>query len=452
MKIKSILFNFENILLVFWFGLLLSINSKISDIYSSNINYLQIIIIFLRIITPVLVFLILIFFLKIKKLNLFILSYLIYGLWQLIIYSPNEKYLIDNLERYHLIISMIGILLIIHVAEYYKFKDLIFKILYSSILFITIISFYFTYFLVLELINDERVFYLYFNHTLITEGKHLLQVYPRITGISRMLGLVLLFIFCLFICKKKNISIYNFFFSSALFVISFVIYGMQSKGSYISILVLLFYYIFFFKDQIKKKIFILFIILVAPIICFESIIKMKMVLVKEYNVKSRFLSNNSILINDKLTEDYTTGRIEIWKRAFKKIKEKKIILGYGPQADRFLLESLNFDPNTPRHFYDANASNGIIYSYLCAGIVGLLFISTIYLLICYEIYKSIFKKKAFKKKNSYVIFSILTLSFLTLRTVYENGYTLFGVDFLFTIICYFILRKFNLEKNKKIIL
>ena len=149
MKIRSTLFNFENILLIFWVGFLLSINSK--------------------------------------------------------------KYLIDNLERYHLIISMIGALLIIHVTEYFKFKNLILKILYCSILFITIISLYFTFFIVLELINDERVFYLYFNHTLLTEGKHLLQVYPRITGISRMLGLVLLFIFSLFICRKRNISIYNFF-------------------------------------------------------------------------------------------------------------------------------------------------------------------------------------------------------------------------------------------------
>ena len=95
MKIRSTLFNFENILLIFWVGFLLSINSKISDLYSNNINYLHIIIIFLRILTPVLLFSILIFFLKIKKLNLFILSYLIYGLWQLIIYRPDEKYLIE---------------------------------------------------------------------------------------------------------------------------------------------------------------------------------------------------------------------------------------------------------------------------------------------------------------------------------------------------------------------
>ena len=89
MKTKSILFNFENILLIFWIGCLLSINSKISDIYVEKTYYLNTAIVFLRIIFPVLVFLILIFFLKIKKLNLFILSYLIYATWQLIVYTPS---------------------------------------------------------------------------------------------------------------------------------------------------------------------------------------------------------------------------------------------------------------------------------------------------------------------------------------------------------------------------
>jgi O-antigen ligase len=224
---------------------------------------------------------------------------------------------------------------------------------------------------------------------------------------------------------------------------------MQSKGSYISILLLLFYYIFFFKDKIKKKLLIFFIIIVLPIISFETIIKIKIENLKINNIKSRFLSNNSLVVDGKIIEDYTTGRFEIWKRALKEIKDKKIILGYGPQADRLLLKSINFDQKNPRHFYDSNASNGLIYAYLCAGIIGLLFILITYTLIFHEVYKSIFIKKAFISKNIYVIFSILALSFLSVRTVYENGFTHFGIDYVFVIIGYFILRKFNLEENKK---
>jgi hypothetical protein len=449
MKIKSILFSFENILLIFWVGCLLSINSKISDLFIENKNYLNTAIVFLRIVIPVLVFLILIFFLKIKKLNLFIFSYLIYAVWQLIVYTPSKEYIIDNFERYHLTLSMIAILLIIHVAEYLQFKKFHFKIFYCSIFFIGLISFYLSFFIVRDFITNDDVVYLYWNKTLISEGRSLLQTNPRITGVSRMLGLVLLFIFSLYICKKKNFFFINFIFLSTIFIISLLIYGMQSKGSYISILLLFFYYIFFFKDKIKKKLLIFFIIIVFPIVSFETMIKIKIEYLKINNIKSRFLSNNSLVVDGKIIEDYTTGRVEIWKRALKEIKDKKILLGYGPQADRFLLKSINFDPKIPRHFYDSNASNGLIYAYLSAGIVGLLFILSIYTLIFYEVYKSIFIKKAFISRNIYVIFSILALSFLSVRTVYENGFTYFGVDYVFAIIGYFILRKFNLGENRK---
>ena len=449
MKTKSILFNFENILLIFWIGCLLSINSKISDIYVEKTYYLNTAIVFLRIIFPVLVFLILIFFLKIKKLNLFILSYLIYATWQLIVYTPSKEFIIDNFERYHLTLSMIAILLIIHVAGYLQYKKFYSKILYCTIFFVGSVSLYLSFFIVRDFITNNDVIYLYWNKTLISEGRNLLQTNPRITGVSRMLGLLLLFIFSIYICKKKKKYIYNFIFLSTIFIISLLIYGMQSKGSYISILLILFYYIFFFKDKIKKKVLIFFIIIVLPIVSFETIIKIKIEYLKINNIKSRLLSNHSLVVDGKIIEDYTTGRVEIWKRALKEIKDKKILLGYGPQADRFLLKSINFDPKIPRHFYDSNASNGLIYAYLCAGIIGLLFILSIYTLIFHEVYKSIFIKKAFITKNIYVIFSILALSFLSVRTVYENGFTYFGVDYVFAIIGYFILRKFNLQENKK---
>ena len=455
MKIRSILFNFENILLIFWVGCLLSINSKISDLYLDNKNLLNTAIIFLRIVIPVLVFLILIFFLKIKRLNLFILSYLIYALWQLAVYTPSKEYVIDNFERYHLVLSMIAILLIIHVTEYFKFKNLYLKMLYLSIIFIGLIAFYLSFFIIKDLIKDDSVLYLYWNKTLISEGRNLLQTNPRITGVSRMLALLLLFLFSIFICKKKNLFIYNCVLLSTIFIISLLIYGMQSKGSYISILLLFFYYIIFFKDKIKKKIFIFFIILLLPIISFETILKLKIKYIldekisENHTIKTRFFSNNALLVDGKVTKDYTTGRVEIWKRALNEVKEKKIIWGYGPQADRLLLTSNNFDPKKPRHFYDSNASNGLIYSYLSAGIIGLFFMLTIYSLIVYEIFKSIFIKKAFIIRNSYVIFSILSLSFLSMRTIYENGFTFFGVDYVFTIIGYFILKKFNSEKNRK---
>ena len=381
---------------------------------------------------------------------------MLYGVWQLIVFNPEAKYLITALENYHLIISMVAILLIVHVAEYYQFKNIHIKILYCSIFFIGFISCYLSVLIIIDFFRSDGTFYLYSNNILITEARTLLQVNPRITGVSRMLGLILFFIFSLYICNKKKLFIFDFIFLLIIFIISFLMYGMQSKGSYISIILLLFYYIIFFKDKIIKKSFIVFIIFLLPIISFETILKSKIETAlkskietadNKAKIESRFLNNNKIIVNGELKSDYTTGRLEIWKRAFNEIKNRKIILGYGPQADRLLLTSENFNPNVPRHFYDANASNGLIYSYLCAGIIGLLFMLILYSLIIYEVYKSTFIKKAFFNKNSYAIFSILTLSFLSVRTIFENGFTLFGIDYIFVIISYFILKKFNLENN-----
>ena len=460
---KTYLLKFEHILCVFWIGCLLSVNSKISDLYIADQNPLAIFLIFIRIAIPTLVFLILIFFLKIKKLDLFNLSYLFFALWQLIILSTNEISSIAVLEKYHLIISMIAILLIIHIVKYSKFKFLESKLLILSTLFIASISFYYSILNIFEFIKNRELFYLYWNTATMAEGRNLLQTNPRITGISRMLGLVLFFIFSIFICKKKKIN--NLLLIVLMFIISFLLYGMQSKGSYISIFILIIYYIFFFKEEIKKKIFISFIILILPILAYEAVIKIKVYsinkiafkiieetninsskIIEETNINSRFFNKHSVVINGEIQNDYTTGRYEIWSRALKVIKEKRIFLGYGPQADRMLLGTEIINPhNSTKHFYDSNASNGLIYSYLCAGIIGLLFFLIIYLLIFLELYKSIFIKKAFTKKKTNVIFSILTLTFLTLRTLYENGYALFGIDLIFATLSYLILQKFNLR-------
>jgi|LakMenE18May11ns_1017448.scaffolds.fasta_scaffold9953094_4 hypothetical protein len=454
---KIYLFKFEHILCVFWIGCLLSVNSKISDLYIADQNPLAIFLIFIRIAIPILVFLILIFFFKIKKLDLFNLSYLFFALWQLIILSTNKVSSIAELEKYHLIISMIAILLIIHVVKYSNFKFLESKLLIFSTLFITSISFYYSILIFFEFITSKEIFYLYWNAATIAEGRNLLQTNPRITGISRMLGLVIFFIFSMFICNKKKIN--NLLLIALMFIISFLLYGMQAKGSYLSILILIIYYIFFFKEEIKKKIFISFIILILPILAFEAVVKIKVYsinkfgskAIEETNINSRFFSKHTykhtLVINGEVRKDYTTGRYEIWTRALKIIKEKRVFIGYGPQADRMLLGTEIINSSMPKHFFDSNASNGLIYSYLCAGIIGLLFMLSIYLLILIELFKSIFIKKAFTKKKVNVIFSILTLTFLSLRTFYENGYALFGIDFIFTTLAYIILQKFNLRSK-----
>ena len=71
--------------------------------------------------------------------------------------------------------------------------------------------------------------------------------------------------------------------------------------------------------------------------------------------------------------DYTAGRIYIWKRGLDAFYEKPF-LGYGPQGDRIALvkDKTNIS-TTERHIWDNNASNGIVYIGLSAGIMGIMF-------------------------------------------------------------------------------
>ena len=144
----------------------------------------------------------------------------------------------------------------------------------------------------------------------------------------------------------------------------------------------------------------------------------------------------------------STGRLTIWSRTLKIIDQDKNFIGIGPQADRILLkkDKLNINP-AERHFWDNNTSNGILYSFLSGGVVSLAFFIIIYFLIFFEIYKSIFLKKIYQKKNPYINFSIMTLAFLLLRSFFENSYAVFGVDSLFVCIAYSILYRFNNSKN-----
>jgi O-antigen ligase len=77
------------------------------------------------------------------------------------------------------------------------------------------------------------------------------------------------------------------------------------------------------------------------------------------------LKTKNIIDSRLATNTSTSGRIEIWKTSLKIIKEKKIILGYGPQADRLLLSKHQGKTilNNRIPIYDNNSSNALIYSY-----------------------------------------------------------------------------------------
>ena len=444
MKIKLNNADYINILLIFWTACLFSINSSIIYNGLEKINFYYFFNYF-RAYCPVVIFLILLITFVIKqkkKLNLFLISYFIYGFWQIIallIYS--KEYPLD-LSRLHIAVSLLTTLLIIYYVNWFNQINLN-KLLFISISFIILICIFFYSKIFYDLITNVSVDYIYWSPSLIAEDSTLSQTNPRITGLSRMLVLILYFVFYFSIIKK------NFFLFFLLIIVNFFIYGSQSRGAFVGVILLYLTYIFFFKEEKIRKFIIVIATLLLPIILYESTLKIKDYQNKKseininINKKNRFLDSH---VKD--VDSLSSGRLTIWSRTLKIIDQDKNFIGIGPQADRILLkkEKLKINP-AERHFWDNNTSNGILYSFLSGGVVSLAFFILIYFLIFFEIYKSIFLKKIYLKKNPYINFSIMTLLFLSLRSFFENSYAVFGVDSLFVCIAYSILYRFNNSKN-----
>jgi len=125
-----------------------------------------------------------------------------------------------------------------------------------------------------------------------------------------------------------------------------------------------------------------------------------------------------------------SGRLGLWKKSIKPIANN-LILGYGPQADRILISE--------------NVSNIFLYSLLCGGIAALIIILFIIINILNNILYLVFIKKIFfNKKNIIVNSSIFFIIFLLFRSLFENSFAVFGIDFMIFIICSTIL--FNYTK------
>jgi O-antigen ligase len=160
-------------------------------------------------------------------------------------------------------------------------------------------------------------------------------------------------------------------------------------------------------------------------------------------INENILSNKDIEINNRLFIKNTSGRIEAWNYSLKNYNYKKIF-GYGPQGDRFFLK--DFKIITINQGYGDNSSNIFIYTLLSGGIVSTLLL----ILFFYEILKIFIKNKKllfFNKNSIYLNFSILCIVFFSIRSLFENSFGLFSVDFLIMCLSVFFITNYT----KKII-
>ena len=447
------------LLLLSWISFWFSINTKPNEIKNFlNSDIISIINTF-RISVPILLSILSIplaifFFFKKKiylntslttKIIFFFLAY--FALQGFGLYYNN---LLDfNLNNLYLVILAIGSIEIIFFLKIFNLNKNFNFFLYISIFIISLISII----LIINIIENDNItdiVYLYYSISL--DQKIFGQVFPRITGLSRMLAVINLAILASFLFIKKNKSLKVMEFISII-IISTLIWSCQSRGSILCFSLTSLILIFFSKEyNIKKKIFVIFFIMIFPIIIFELYKNYKIdVLIKDlnlstmdaktYNEKLNALYYQNLNRIEKSTQFGSSGRINLWKDIIKKYDKKKIF-GYGPQADRFLISS------EIGQEYGNNVSNGFFYAFACSGYFGLIVFFFINLKMLIFLYESIFIQKIFMEKNYFAEkLATIYLIFFSIRILFENSYALFSVDFLMTLICFFIIADYLDKKN-----
>jgi len=449
--------NEKNIFLLLWVLILISINSYAIDFISShkldfnlNLQNIYFIVELIRFNIPFFIFIYLacIFLFIKKKVDRFSFFFFIYAIWQLIIGNILNKEGI-KINDYQITISLICVLLIFYLSYIKNYKDLYIKFLYIFIIFISCIGFYFTFNIYNEFVSTPDLFYFYVTKTLSIEDGSFGQPNPRITGLARILVIIFYFIFYYILVKKIKIS-YKIFLFCSLFFLNLSIYASQTRMGFMGILIILFFYIFFIKENLFKKYLMIVLIFILPIISFELLIKIKKFsLSKDKESGTLIIESQNRNLNINIG---TSGRTTIWSNSLKIIYEKKLIFGNGPQSDRILLgEYYKNSPFSNRNdlTYGTNSSNAIIYSILCGGVVSLFFLLQIYYLISTKLFNSVSRIKK-RPKNFLKYFLITSLFFLIFRSIFENSFALFGVDFCLLCLCYYILNLKKLNSSKSI--
>ena len=279
---------------------------------------------------------------------------------------------------------------------------------------------------------------IFFNHSV-----------PRITGVSRLLLFFYIILTCytFFILKKKNYTKVALLYLFIIFTGS-LIWSFQSRTTLLTKIIIDILLIYFLQIKIKNKIIIFLILTFFPIILHNSIILLKNkesrdLFLGEVNLinKKIFsknnndinLNNNLIITQNRIFNENTSGRTEIWNAIIKKSKDS-LFFGHGSQADRWYI-------NRHDSFYN-NASSAFFYALICGGASGVL----IYILIFYKSLKLalfIFLKNKFffKNNNLLTISSFFIFIALLLRSLVENSFMLFSIDNIFFLTCYYILIK-----------
>ena len=406
--------------LIFWAIFWLSINTMPFEIYLFGESYIKSIN-SLRLSSALLLsVLLLVYFLFQKifynsskyKLNprivyLFLFLFLSYFLF---LFLSNERRMgLDN--TYLLILSYGSLFLILSIRNNLEKKLKLFIIL--NIFFLTLICLTILIPKINQILDYNLNFYLAFSSL---DGNLFDQVNPRITGLSRSVAIIgILLLILIFQIKNKFL---NFFIIISFLFLCFIIWGMQSRGTILCFYATILFIIFYLK---KLKFFYKILIIICLIfsnIIFNEIYKNKLDPNSGVSFEPRIFGEKI------LQKDQSSGRIDIWEYSLKNYNFYNIF-GYGSQGDRYFLDSRN-----DKQLYGNNSSNALLYAFLSGGYFAIIFIVFVYLDMLKKIKNSFFE---INQNDILHSFSLSIIVFIFVRSLFENSFSLFSIDYLLLI-------------------
>jgi hypothetical protein len=161
---------------------------------------------------------------------------------------------------------------------------------------------------------------------------------------------------------------------------------------------------------------------------------------KEYLQKNIFVGSELIKHKNEQYEKvfrtidpktFTSNRYQDWNNIIKFNNNK--IIGNGVMGDRLVINQ--------------TASNLFLYNYSSGGIISVALFFIVILRAFFICLKILLFEKYPKKTNILVISACFIQLFLMLRSLTENSFAVFGIDFLIFFASYFYLEKYYLKNN-----
>jgi hypothetical protein len=441
-------------IVIFWTFLWMGINTLPEEInyfgnsFLKSINALRIIIpTILSIITFIFIIINFSYLKKIKNYefkkifqNIYFLFFIYFFLQIIGLYK--NKYNLYNFDSLFLIYLGIGAITIFLIIKNFQLEKILKYLMYLTVLIVVSVTIYISY-VSFRLTDLNDFTYLYGMNW--ADANFLHQEIPRITGLSRLWSVISLFILIFFYYHSKN-NLTKYLSCSLIIFLGFFIWGAQSRGTLLCYLLAIIFTTLINKKISKtKKIYFLFIFIILPIFIYQTYVFSYSLHIEktDYSLEKiddkNYLNtfNKSRVINNKTT----SGRIELWNELLNKY-DKERFFGYGPQADRNLIG------RELEKKYSNNVSNAYLYAFACGGYLAVIIFIIINIQIIINLYKAIFVKCLFLKKNNIETkYSAVLLFYFLIRTLIENSYSLYSIDFLLVIISFSIINKFV---NKKI--